>query len=523
MKKIFFFLTFICLTGVMNAQTSSNTVNTQTNKLPTNEELVEYFKETEYPYPMSKYYKSFIHEFDSYITAPSLDLEQSESFKQLCNHFLKIPSAEELEPIINEKVHFKLFRDDFKYWSIKCKLDNKEHSFLITGAGRIIHRENECNACKNIKTKRTQLKKQITEYIDYLKKEYGNLDNAVNELITSPIKLRNQANNERIRKEKADKQARRDSLTNAIREINLKIRDNITLNFDNSFYVPTSGGGQIRIKNFFVDEDSNASVIASFRGDNLILETNEAIWIIDDPKKVVNNISFNDLKFYNVLDLEKKYADNIKIPKISQIIITAGRDNKVINEFVPTIIKDKDGDIKRIQPVKFEKLQTANTRLKNEVELIQRQCKIVEAYSSNGHFVVKYGNNEKEIDATKSRLKSLLSEWNNLDMTNLNNYKRKKYSQEVHNLLFFESLKPNDGKNEVSVPKLYIYETDDIVYIGNSYLAIDIAMNNLSDDVLKIDKSQSFVIKSRYWERNTTMGGGKNKEKTVYKYKPKKK
>lgn len=523
MKKIFFFLTFICFTGIMNAQTSSNSGNTQTNKLPTNEELIEYFKETEYPYPMSEYYKSFLHEFDSYITAPKLDLNQSESFKQLCNHFLKVPSIGELEPIINEKIHFKLFREDFKYWSIKCKLDNKEHSFLITGAGRIIHRENECNACENIKVKRTQLKKQITEYIDYLKKKYGNLDNAVNELITSPTKLRNQAKNERIEKEKADKQAKRDSLTNAIREINLKIRDNITLNFDNSLYVPISGGGQIRIKNFFVDDDPNASVIASFREDNLILETNEAIWIINDPKKVVNSISFKDLKFYNVLDLEKKYADNIKIPKISPIIITAGRDNKVINEFAPTIIKDKNGDIKRIQPVKFQELQAANTRLKNEVELIQRQCNMVEAYSSKGHFVVKYGNNEKKIDATKSRWKSLLNEWNNMDMTNLNNYNRKKYSQEVHNLLFFESLKPNGGKNEASVPKLYIYETDDIVYIGNSYLAMDIVMNNLSDDVLKIDKNQAFEIKLIYWDQNTTYGGGKYRQKTMYKYKPKKK
>lgn len=522
MKKIFLFFTFICFAGIMNAQTSSNSVKTQKNKFPTNEEIVEYFKETEYPYPMSEYYKSFIHEFDSYITAPKLDLEQSESFKQLCNHFLKIPSAEELEPKIVEKMHFKLFRDEITYHNIKCKLDNKIHFFLITGAGRVIHQSDNCDACKNIRTKRLQFKKQIIEYIGYLKEKYGNLDKALDELVNSHTKIGNQPSNEYIRSEKANEQAKRDSLTKAIREINLAVRDNLTLNFDNSLFVPTSGGGQIRIKNFFVDDDPSASVIASFRGDNLILETNEAIWIIDDPKKVVNSISFNDLKFYNVLDLEKKYADNIKIPKISQIVITAGRDNKVINEFAPTIIKDKDGDIKRIQPVKFEKLQTANTRLKNEVELIQRQCKIVEAYSSNGHFVVKYGNNEKEIDATKNRLKNLLSEWNNIDMTNLNNSNRKKYSQEVHNLLFLESLKPNGGKNEVSVPKLYIYETEDIVYIGNSYLAIDIAMNNLSDDVLRIEKSQSFVIKSIYWERNTTMGGGKNREKTVYKYKPKK-
>lgn len=161
MKKIFPLLILICFTGIMNAQTS---------KLPTNEELVEYFRKTEYPYPKSEHHESFLHEFNSYITAPKLDLEQSHSFKELCNHFVKYPSAEDLKPIINEKIHFKLFRDDFEYWSIKCKLDNKEHSFLITGAGRIIHRDDDCATCKNIKTKRTQLKKQITEYIDYLKK-----------------------------------------------------------------------------------------------------------------------------------------------------------------------------------------------------------------------------------------------------------------------------------------------------------------------------------------------------------------
>lgn len=160
----------------------SNSINAQTLKLPTNEELIEYFKETEYPDSKSEYYKSFLHEFDSYITAPKLDLDQSYSFKELCDHFMKIPSTEELKPIVVERIHFKLLRDDFTYWLIKCKLDNKEHSFLITGAGRIIHQSDNCNACKNIRAKRANLRKQIIEYIDYLKKEYSNLDNAVREL-----------------------------------------------------------------------------------------------------------------------------------------------------------------------------------------------------------------------------------------------------------------------------------------------------------------------------------------------------
>lgn len=338
MKKIFLFFTFICFAGIMNAQTSSNSVKTQKNELPTNEELVEYFKETEYPYPMSEYYKSFIHEFDSYITAPKLDLEQSESFKQLCNHFLKILSAEELEPNIVEKIHFKLFRDEITYHNIKCKLDNKIHLFLITGAGRVIHQSDNCDACKNIKTKRTQLKKQITEYIDYLKKKYGNLEKAHDELnipynvkerkrlieqarIDSirAVKIELEKANQALKKRKTDSiNARVDSLKSIY---NLVAKDGYVCH-----YLIQAGKNKINIGGD--DLKMWGSQDAGSIGKIFVYDTNDSVFVSTYPDFFLNEIE--KAKYNYIYDYRDYYSNNSKNKEAKLLLYKFPKSQKIV-------------------------------------------------------------------------------------------------------------------------------------------------------------------------------------------------
>ncbi|MCD7972864.1 MAG: hypothetical protein LUG18_09410 [Candidatus Azobacteroides sp.] len=315
----------------------SNSIDAQPTKFPTNEELVAYFKKTEYPYPQNEYYKSFLHEFDAYITAPKLDLDQSPGFKELCNHFIKIPSAEELEPIIVEKIHFKLFRDDFTYHHIKCKSDNKTHLFLITGAGRIIHQSDNCNACKNIGTKRVQFKKQIIEYIAYLKEKYGNLENALDELaipydVKEKQRLLEQARADSIRAvkielEKANQarkkrrtdsiKARVDSLRNTYK---LVVRDSKVPN-----YIIQAGKDKIVINDLKVwgimPTDRIARIFVYESDDEIFISTYPDFFL-NEQEKAPYNYGYIEHDFYfGMLKYKESKSVLYKFPKNQKVII----------------------------------------------------------------------------------------------------------------------------------------------------------------------------------------------------------
>lgn len=506
----------------------SNSIDAQTTKLPTNEELNQYFRDNPYPDNRSAYFKSYYHEFDAY------NLDQSPSFKELCDHFLKIPSAEELEPIINEKIHFKLFRDDFKYWSIKCKLDKKEHSFLITGAGRIIHQSDNCNACKNIKTKRTQFKKQITEYIDYLKKEYGNLDNAVNELITSSTKSENQATNESIRK---------DSIREVYYELN-KIWDPKVKLHPNNFIVgfeQANAYSNAEIKIYGYSATGNYTedlLIRKVPAHSLILETNDALWFMED---IYSDLLRFKKSFYN------GYIG--KILKTGRIVIANKHNGQILVEFEPTIIRKNNGEIQHVQLAKFDSLKITNEQIQQRVDSIRRSCIKV----PGNMFKVYYGNKKSGYFEKTYRSADLKS--------NMSNFSTGYYSVEtsrikdIQQFWFFESMKKQSplmvpanlvyglqGYPVKTIDMLLVYETDEYIYVGDEDLPVNIATEKL--DAISDDRYSTGIIKdplSPYTQRDIIFGLdniirvdkkekpqlnikilNKGKEKTVYKYKQKK-
>lgn len=522
---------FILLLGLFFV---SNSINAQTLKLPTNEELVEYFKKTQYPYPQSKYYKSFLHEFDAYITAPELDLDQSHSFKELCNHFIKVPSAEELEPIIVEKIHFKLFRDDFTYHNIKCKLDNKTHLFLITAAGRIIHQGDDCNACKNIKTKRVQFKKQIIEYISYLKEKYGNLDNALDELITSPAKLGNQANDEYMRK---------DSILQVYNELNKvwspKVEfhpDNFIVGFEQShayYNAEVEIYGYSATGNYTEDH-----LVRKVPANSLILETNDALWFMEDI-------------YYDLLTFKRSFYNGKigRLLKTGRITIVDKHNKQILVEFEPTIIRRNNGEIQHVQLAKFDSLKVANEQIRQRIDSIRHRCIKV----AGNMFKVHYGSKKSGY---------FVKTYRNTDLkSNMSNFSTGYYSVEtsrikdIRQFWFFESMRKQSPlmvpANQVydskeypakTIDRLLVYETDEYIYVGDEDLPVNIATGKL--DAISDDRYSTGIIKdplSPYTKRDVIFGldniirvdkrekpqlnikiSDKGKEKVVYKYKPKK-
>lgn len=519
MKKTVLFLIFTCFTGILNAQTT---------KLPTNEELIEYFKETEY---------NILHEFDTYITAPKLDLDQSYKFKELCNYFIKIPSTEELEPIIVEKIHFKLFRDDFTYHNIKCKLDNKTHLFLITGAGRIIHQDANCNTCKNIQTKRDQFKKQITEYIAYLKERYGNLDNATFELEIPPYNAR--------QKQRLIEQAYIDSVRNVYNGLNKLWSTKVKLHPDNFVvgFEQSNAYSNVEVCIYGYSPRSNYTeehLITKIPANSLILETNDALWFMDD--------SYSDLLKFRKSFYNGKIG---RILKTGRITIVDKRNERILAEFEPTIMKKNDGEIEHVQLAKFDSLRIANEQIRQQIDSIRSHCIKVSGNMfevhfgsrKNGYFMKTYRDTD-----VKSNMSKFSTGYFSVETSRIKN---------IQQFWFFESMKKQsplmvpanleyDSKEYPAkiIDTLLVYETDEYIYVGDEDLPVNIATGQL--DAISDNRYSNWIIQnplSPYTKGDVIFGldniirvdkredkpqlnisiSDRGVDKVVYKYKPKKK